>query len=249
MAIKRVLSAMPEPLLELGRAAQDINYRHELFAGKRDKRSVAFRSYHLITPPRDELLFEMLARASSGETVYDVGANVGHYSLPLGAKGCFVYAFEPHPTAFERLTKNIRANSGAEIDARHCGLAGEEGTFPFYVSAVSTRSSFDRQSAASGTGRIVDTRPVDVTSLDTLVFEEGLRPPDHVKIDVEGLGHAVLSGARRTLTEHGPTVYLEHHLRSDEHAEREATLQSVFEEANYEIEAVGARYWVCTPEE
>ena len=59
----------------------------------------------------------------------------------------------------------------------------------------------------SATGTI----EVRATTLDTLVFEEGLRPPSLLKLDVEGEEVAVLRGARRVLEDHRPIVLLSTH--------------------------------------
>jgi hypothetical protein len=53
---------------------------------------------------------------------------------------------------------------------------------------------------------------VPSTTLDNCVYgEERLRPPDIIKIDVEGAEFEVLEGASRALTEFHPTVFLEIH--------------------------------------
>src|SRR5262249_5095539 len=50
----------------------------------------------------------------SGDIVFDVGANIGAYSIPLaravGSSGV-VHAFEPHPHIRDRLIENIAMNN------------------------------------------------------------------------------------------------------------------------------------------
>src|SRR5207302_8721381 len=48
-------------------------------------------------------------------------------------------------------------------------------------------------------------------TLDDLTFHDGLPAPTAIKIDVEGAEAAVLRGAARLLTEHGPVIFLSTH--------------------------------------
>ena len=61
-------------------------------------------------------LLQMIAHP--GSIVFDVGANIGSYTLPLartvGVTG-MVYAFEPHPRVCKRLTANIALNNLLKI--------------------------------------------------------------------------------------------------------------------------------------
>lgn len=226
------------------RGARDINYRREIYPRTYRVDSATFRSYEPIGPPSDALLDQLIGRVSPGDTVYDVGAHVGTYSLILAAKGCDVYAFEPNPVVFDKLALNVRANE-FELSPFNVGISDEDGESRFYLASPSDRSSFNEYNAQFGTSRIVDTLDVEVTTVDKLVAEDGLRPPDHLKIDVEGFGLEVLKGAEQTITDHGPTVYFEPHETSDSEY-RTSELRSLFDDFDYEVRRYG-RSWVCLP--
>ncbi len=51
------------------------------------------------------------------------------------------------------------------------------------------------------------------TTLDTLIEEDVIRPPQLIKIDVEGAEAKVLRGAARLLAQHRPIVLLATHGR------------------------------------
>ncbi|MGB7438647.1 MAG: FkbM family methyltransferase [Candidatus Acidiferrum sp.] len=141
-----------------------------------------------------------------GAVVYDIGANVGIYtllgSLRAGVSG-WVYAFEPLERNLKYLRRHIQLNT-----LRNCGVVekavcNENGTRHF--SSASWQPSMAR---LAPDGEIL----VPSITLDTCIYgEERFRPPDILKIDVEGAELEVLQGANRVLTEFHPAIFLEDH--------------------------------------
>ena len=157
--------------------------------------------------PGTRAAFARLARIS--RTVVDVGAYAGLYSLIAAAANteCSVVAFEPSPTAFRLLERNIEVNSlDLRIRAVPFGLADCSGhTFLFGTSdrSASTTASLlqpldTAQSEASTS--------ISVARLDEI---SAVQAVDLMKIDVEGAEVAVLLGASRTLSTHRPTLLIE----------------------------------------
>jgi FkbM family methyltransferase len=141
-----------------------------------------------------------------GAVVYDVGANVGIYSLlaslRVGPSGR-VYAFEPLDRNLRYLRLHKTLNNLQNCFIFEEAVYSTEGTLPF--SMASWTSSMGRLSAD---GEIL----VRSTTLDSCIFgEKGFPPPEVVKIDVEGAEFEVLKGASRTLSEFRPTIFLEVH--------------------------------------
>lgn len=61
---------------------------------------------------------------NKGDTVYDVGANIGYFSLEFArliGKTGKVFCFEPHPEIFSVLTKNINRNGYRNIRLNNVG--------------------------------------------------------------------------------------------------------------------------------
>jgi len=127
-----------------------------------------------------------------GDLFVDVGANVGSYTVlacaSVGARGV---AFEPVPTAYERLVGNVRLNH-AEDRVRCLSLAvgAETGSLEF-------TSGQDSMNHALAPGEH-DERAILVkeTTLDEALVGES---PTLIKVDVEGFETRVLEGAPATL--------------------------------------------------
>lgn len=127
-----------------------------------------------------------------GEVLYDVGANVGIYTLYAASRGVKVVAIEPMLENYVRLVRNIEANG---FDKLALPLYGAAGARPW---EMTTLSIDDNQAGASGAqaesrhGKIM--RVVPVISLSRIGYMCKLWP-DHIKIDVDGRERHVLQGA------------------------------------------------------
>ncbi len=148
----------------------------------------------------------LAAAMTQGAVVYDVGANVGIYSLlaslRVGASG-MVYAFEPLKRNLQYLRRHLELNNVQNCLILETAVGNIEGTRRF--SAASWDFSMGRLSAE---GEIL----VPSTTLDSCIYgEKGLRPPNIIKIDVEGAEFEVLQGASRALSELRPAIFLEIH--------------------------------------
>lgn len=83
-----------------------------------------------------------------GDTVFDVGANIGLFSLYLTGRGqkLKVYAFEPIPAIFQALEKNLALHAKS-VKPVQCGLADRDGmaTFNYFPNspAFSSLAEFD----------------------------------------------------------------------------------------------------------
>ena len=146
--------------------------------------------------------------------VVDAGANTGVYALAVAATcpDASIVAFEPSPTVVEQCRTNVRANGFADrVDVRAVGLGSETGEATFYRSTYDELGSFNAGNAGAWEASVADTVSVPVATVDGLVADGEMPPPDHLKVDVEGFEYEVLAGARETLRRHRPVVYLEVH--------------------------------------
>jgi FkbM family methyltransferase len=138
-----------------------------------------------------------------GDTVWDVGANFGFYTLltgqAVGPEGAVV-AWEPAPATCRALRDHITANGlDGWCEAVQAAVADVDGgTLPFTVLS-GLHNSMNRLGAA-GSGTKVD---VPVGTLDGWLDRLG-RPPRLVKIDIEGAEVLALRGAARLLGPKGP---------------------------------------------
>ena len=152
----------------------------------------------------------------SGQTAYDVGANVGYVTLLLarqvGRQGA-VIAFEPFPANVERLKQNLSAHADlARMEVVAAAVVEAAQTVSFLVGASDDTGRVVASAAeAPSPGNLLAVRGV---ALDELVFEQGYPPPQVVKIDIEGGEVAALRGMRRLLHQVRPLVLLETHTQA-----------------------------------
>ena len=143
--------------------------------------------------------------ARPGMVVFDVGANVGSYSMLLGQwsgpRGS-VYAFEPVPAIFAGLVRHVALNHLQDIvHPVAAAVSDRDGTARFTVSATAGESRLAGPSDERREGGVT------VVSIDGFCAREGLEP-DFIKIDVEGWELAALRGARDTIARRGGRLAL-----------------------------------------
>jgi FkbM family methyltransferase len=137
-----------------------------------------------------------------GDVLYDIGSNVGVYSL-VAAKGggARVIAFDPSYSNIASLGANILLN----------GVVDQVTPLPVALSDTTGRNIFALRSLDAGAARhtlgeapseegpALYRQPVLTFRLDDLVQLADLPLPNHIKLDVDGGELAVLQGAARTL--------------------------------------------------
>ena len=140
---------------------------------------------------------------SDADVFFDVGANVGLYSVIGCTKsaGLNAYAFEPVAENQALLQKNIVLH-GLEDRLRlePVAVSDHAGTTRIYLHHSGTHSI---ENSEGGNGRDVKT-----VSLDEFTSEHDVGPAV-MKIDVEGHEGAVLAGATQTLARYAPTIFFE----------------------------------------
>lgn len=151
---------------------------------------------------RKRICFERAV--TRGSVVFDVGANVGFYTLLasvlVGEEGR-VFAFEPVPRNLLYLGEHLRLNGLGNVTVLEAAVLDRAGT-----------ARFDDSLGAS-TGRVSSRGNLEVlaVSLDELIAARRIPFPDFIKIDVEGAELQVLCGARSLLREARPTLFLATH--------------------------------------
>ena len=140
-----------------------------------------------------------------GAVVYDIGAHVGFYTLLasvlVGPKGR-VFAFEPSPRNICYLKNHLRLNGCDNVTLVEAAVAEKEGIASF---EESDNGYYDHLS-------IRGNLKVKTVSLDNLVLNGKISPPDFIKIDAEGAELLVLSGAKNILVNYSPTIFLAIHI-------------------------------------
>jgi FkbM family methyltransferase len=164
----------------------------------------------------------LLAILRPGDVFYDIGANVGWYSMlaarAVGSSGKVV-AFEPSVSNAALLQQNVAVNGLANVTAIPAAVTDRDGWATFLdngsLEGRLDKDDDDAQAArrAARGRKSHGTRPVPVPvlALDTWIAETGQAPPSVVKIDVEGAEIGALRGMGETLRSAGPTLIIELH--------------------------------------
>ncbi|MEK7087609.1 MAG: FkbM family methyltransferase [Patescibacteria group bacterium] len=141
---------------------------------------------------------------NKGDVVFDIGANVGFYSLLaaeiVGSSGK-VFSFEPLPENVKFLKKHIEINNYKNIFV--------------FDNAVSDKSghSFFKKEDSRSLGRLSDSGKfkVEIIAIDDWIASKKLPMPNVMKIDTEGAEMNVLKGAENTLKANRPIIFLSIH--------------------------------------
>ncbi|MBL7502256.1 FkbM family methyltransferase [Frankia nepalensis] len=165
----------------------------------------------LVQRHSDRAAFKLMATLlRPGDVVYDVGANIGLYSVhaarQVGPKGR-VFAFEAVPTTADRLDETLALNHTREVTVVRAAVSDTSGTISMNVFAdpeASGWNSLGTHAMHTYDGKAI--RPdhtVEVTAetLDAFSEREGIDSIAFCKVDVEGFERHVFSGAASLLSE------------------------------------------------
>ncbi|WP_297618072.1 FkbM family methyltransferase [uncultured Roseicyclus sp.] len=141
----------------------------------------------------------------------DIGAWIGPTSLYAAHNAAQVVAFEPDPVAFERLSRNLELNRGADWAHRLkiCQTAISANGEPFRLG--SQRAGGDSRSSALFADRRTSWE-VETTRLET-VLKTHATPgqPIFLKIDIEGGEYDLVPHIAQLLAEPHVTAYISFH--------------------------------------
>jgi FkbM family methyltransferase len=171
------------------------------------------------------------AHIKPGSVVFDIGANVGFYTLlssRLAGPGGRVFAFEPLPRNLGFLRRHVDLNREAggrcagNITVIDAAVSDREGTATFMPDEAPERAHIvgtgdqnvdaAAETRAAGAGKAgITVRTVSIDELVSGSAQPVLPPPSLMKIDVEGAEELVLKGAARTIQTHKPTIFLATH--------------------------------------
>ncbi len=145
--------------------------------------------------------------------IWDVGANMGLFALPAALKAHKgeVYTFEPDSELASNLLRSLRrpASAGLRVTLMPFALSDRDELANFLIAAHGTSMN-----KLAGVGEWHDnifqaeeSRTVVTLRIDTVARH--LRPPDIIKIDVEGAEMRVLEGGRETISKARPVMLIE----------------------------------------
>lgn len=218
----RSIEIAPQKFLPVSRKVDGFDWQYVYY-------SSLYRSEH-------ENRLRRLSLDKGGDCFFDVGANVGGWSLRATRYFREVFAFEPQPRTAAILRRNIEKNR-SRIDQTHqihvfaCALGNQNGRLNFYSDREGDRGNGGASLTKMNPGHPYPGRhsvTVEVRRFDDLSLPCSRN--SLIKIDTEGGEIAVLEGMGKTLSLHHPRLSVEAH--GQENVDR---CNSIFEQYDYTV--------------
>ena len=169
-----------------------------------------------------ETLPAFFSLASRARVTFDIGANVGIFSLLAGHAnpGGRVHAFEPDQRAFGRLVRHVELNGLPNVESHCTAVADTDGDMTLHAAtaarpedavAVSAQTSVARAHVEAEGSRVdhIEEQRASAVSVDGFVDAHDIATVDLVKIDVEGAEPLVVAGMTETIRRHRPDIVCE----------------------------------------
>lgn len=140
-----------------------------------------------------------------GEILWDVGANVGLYSVYAAKRGCRVIAFEPSVFNLEFLVRNVCLNDVADrVSVAALALGGISPGFSMLkMSSTAWGDSQHNFGGSESRDGVADGSQIKYQvlglPLDSVSGMLHLNYPNHIKIDVDGIEPEILESGPKTL--------------------------------------------------
>lgn len=164
-----------------------------------------------------------------GDVVYDIGANVGFYSLfssvLVGETG-HVYAFEPFLDNLYELRRHFVLNDVKNSTVIEAAVSSTDGEGLFDPTTNRCTGHLN----ANGTYH------VHMVTLDRLFINRQIRSPNLMKIDIEGAEYECLQGATTVISRSRPVIFLSTHGR-----ELHISCSNLLRGWNYQLESLDGR--------
>jgi FkbM family methyltransferase len=142
---------------------------------------------------KESLIISKLVK--SGETFFDIGANIGIHclkaSILVGKTGA-VHAFEPLNHVYKELIFNLELNKIENVIANNVAVLNESREVSLYINRESALSSL----GDTKRGKFTNIEKVFSITLDEYAKKSLIERIDFLKIDVEGFEGHVLRGAK-----------------------------------------------------
>ena len=172
---------------------------------------------------------------SSCNLMLDIGSNIGYYTL-LAKRyqpTIKVIAFEPMPSVFKYLNKNIQINHFKDVFTEQLALSNVHGNASFYtrinprMKSIADQLPGDSSLDSSIVQSAIEVQ-VKLETLDNYVKQHlnENEKIDFIKIDTEATEHLVFQGAENVLKNHRPIIMCE----------------VIKDKIQYELEAIFSKY-------
>ena len=166
-----------------------------------------WRSQTLFT--KEPEMIEWIDSMKENEIFWDIGSNVGLYSIYAGLKGMNVFAFEPSALNTFLISKNIELNNLKDNVSLFPIAVSDKNEFG-YLNMTSTDlggalnefNSGDIESVHAGNEvrDVVFKQGMFSYSIDELISKYDFAIPNYIKIDVDSIEDKIIYGGDKTLS-------------------------------------------------
>lgn len=172
-----------------------------------DKRTTPLEAFNfnLYEKEDSDLLYKLI---DDGDAIFDIGTNIGWYSIHLAKKlsSSTIYSFEPIPETFNKLKRNVELNGIRNIILNNVALSDEKKLLTFFYSPM--------QTGASSSINITDNSDIvklvcQTDTIDSYLDAHNILKLDFIKCDVEGAEYFVYKGGAEAIKKHLPIVFTE----------------------------------------
>lgn len=142
-----------------------------------------------------------------GDTVIDIGANIGLTSIFFSTIASNVFSFEPNPIAFELLEHNLKTNDITNVECYNIGVGNEnkKSTITHYADNMSGGYVSEHHKINQNDHATSD---ITLARLDDIEWIKDFGC-NLMKIDVEGYECEVIKGAKNLIEQYKPIIILE----------------------------------------
>ncbi len=140
--------------------------------------------------------------------IFDVGANMGWYSILFSKKSnnSVIHSFEPIETTYKHCIENVKINNLKNVHVNKIGLSNKVGKETFFYSPET--------SVLTSSKNIINYNNMNkiscfITTLDSYVEKFKINCIDFIKCDVEGAELFVLKGGLQSIRNFQPILFLE----------------------------------------
>lgn len=157
---------------------------------------------------QEELNYLQRLNLNQGVNIWDVGANVGIYSIFFSK--CFpnakVVSFEPSKSTFELLEQNLAHNKCLGVASFNCGLGSSNNPKLLIRSILGAGSNSIVLKDASQEN---SSEQIQMTTIDAFLSDHPHLAPGFIKLDVEGYEPQVIMGGRSFIESQKPLIMME----------------------------------------
>ena len=175
-----------------------------------DKRAAPFEilNFNFYEPAESHLIFEFISTLGDSCNIFDIGANIGWYSLSIAKRfnQAKIWSFEPVKSTFDYFQKNLDLNLEIKnITLYNFGFSNQNETLKFYVQPDTSVTASLVNITESETIKEIT---CEVKRLDEFIDEHPVKI-DFIKCDVEGAELLVYQGGLDTIKRDKPIIFTE----------------------------------------